>query len=158
MLCRLGQFTRVLKVLVPENASAIVHLRKRVQARVDVALPQQTPRLRVLHHGSDKRSGQTLLSQGWAAPARSGIAADQIKRMFVTHVHIVSGNAHRTGVRRDPERYAARDISAGIRQQSVHVGVHDDDPGRKTFTDKRLGAVRNISVLHRVQVDDKKPT
>lgn len=150
---RFGQFTRIPEVLVSENASAVVHLRERIQTRFDVALSQQTPRFRLLHHGTDKRSGQALLSQGLVC--RSQQNPDTI---VTRAVHNVSGDANRTGMRRVPERYAARDVPVGIRQQSVHISVHDDDPGGETSADKCLGAVRNISVLHCIQVDDEKLT
>lgn len=83
---------------------------------------------------------------------------EQVEQAFYGNPRCVPGDAHRAGVRRVPERHAARDVSAGVRQQSVHVGVDDDDPGGEAPADQRLGAVRNIPVLHRVQVDDKKPT
>lgn len=71
---------------------------------------------------------------------------------------VVSGDAHRTGPRGDPDGHGARDVPVGVRQQGVHAGVDDDDPGGKAPADKRLGAVRNIPVLHCVQVDDKNQT
>lgn len=81
------------------------------------------------------------------------------KRISKTEIFFsLLGNANRTGSRRNPNGHCARDVSIEIRQPSVYTGIDDDDKRGETPSDKCLGAVRNISVLHCVQVDDKHQT
>lgn len=77
--------------------------------RFDTSLSEQASRLRLLHNGSDKRSGSAFLSQGIA---------------------------DRTGARGSALRHFSRDLPTYFRQSCFYSRLARDDSRREALADR----------------------
>ncbi|XP_031783423.1 uncharacterized protein LOC100121755 isoform X2 [Nasonia vitripennis] len=89
------------------------------------AIQKQTPGLRLLHDGPDPGGGPALLPQGAQDRARP---------------------------RGDTLRHGPRDLPADLRQPGVHPRLAGHDARGEAPADRRLGPLRDLSVLHRLRL------